>query len=94
MGDANPSGFVASMLQGEDAVVRAVPVTDTCKQVVDGVVSRTLSRESLVDVRGPWLIGRQRLATALGRVADDADVQSMLDICRLGRVPVRLQISE
>ncbi len=57
-------------------VVLGEPVRDTCKEVRDGLVQRTVARETLVDLTGPWLVSRAALAAALdrgGTVARAAD---------------------
>ncbi len=54
---------------GAPVSVAGVPVSDTCKEVVDGVVRRTVPRENLVTLTGPWLVSREALTAALGRPA-------------------------
>ena len=50
---------------GCDAVVAAAPVTDTIKQVEDGVVTRTLERAALWAVQTPQVFRRAALERAL-----------------------------
>ena len=54
---------------GCDAVIAAAPVTDTIKQVRDGVVERTLERRDLWAVQTPQVFRR----TALERALDAPD---------------------
>lgn len=44
---------IEAVVNGADAAVPGVPVTDTVKLVVDGVVERTLNRDTLVAVQTP-----------------------------------------
>lgn len=50
---------------GCDAVIAAAPVSDTIKQVADGVVVRTLERASLWSVQTPQVFRRAALHRAL-----------------------------
>ena len=71
--------------------VAAGPITDTCKEVVDGLVRRTVPRETLVDARGPWIITREGLADALARVAArEQGITDMLSLCEAAAVRVRI----
>ena len=71
--------------------VYAVPVRDTCKEVVDGLVRRTVPRESLVVARGPWVFTRRALADALSAVAGrEADIPDLIAFCEAARVRVRV----
>jgi 2-C-methyl-D-erythritol 4-phosphate cytidylyltransferase len=70
-------------------LVNAVPITDTCKEVVDGLVRRTVPRDALVDVRGPWLFDRSELISALD-AASTSDVATLLDLCRAVHLRVRV----
>ena len=70
--------------------VATVPITDTCKEVVDGLVRRTVPRETLVEARGPWLITREGLADTLARaVAREGAITGMLSLCEAAGVRVR-----
>jgi 2-C-methyl-D-erythritol 4-phosphate cytidylyltransferase len=53
-----------------DAVVAAAPVTDTIKEVADGVVTRTLERSTLWAVQTPQVFRRAALERALRAPAD------------------------
>jgi 2-C-methyl-D-erythritol 4-phosphate cytidylyltransferase len=69
----------------------AVPVRDTCKEVVDGLVRRTVPRESLVVARGPWVFTRQALADALSAVAGrEAGIPNLIGFCEAAHVRVRV----
>ena len=74
--------------------VVTVPITDTCKEVVDGLVRRTVPRETLVEARGPWLITREGLSDALARVAAREDITDMLSLCEAAGVRVSIRPSK
>jgi 2-C-methyl-D-erythritol 4-phosphate cytidylyltransferase len=79
--------------QGEGITVLVTPVSDTCKEVVDGVVRRTVPRESLVTVTGPWAFTRQALTDALDRVAGrDRDLTGMVGLSEAARLTVRVVV--
>lgn len=78
----------------EDPVmVYAIPITDTCKEVVDGVVRRTVPRDELVDACGPWIFSREALAAAIEGVADEVRIESMVELCRRGGLHVRVRLA-
>ena len=77
---------------GSDATVIAVPVTDTCKEVVDGLVRRTIPRDALVDARGPWSFERDALMLALDRISLGAGISNMIELCQAARLRVRVLI--
>jgi len=79
---------------GADVTVVAVPVTDTCKEVVDGLVRRTIPRDTLVDARGPWAFRREALVQALDRLGTGADISNLIELCRAARLRVRALISQ
>ena len=79
---------------GADATVVAVPVTNTCKEVVDGLVRRTIPRDTLVDARGPWAFQREALMQALDRVGTGSDISNLIDLCRAARLRVRVLIPQ
>ena len=67
---ASPALFeavVAAVRAGADAAVPGIPVADTVKRVVDGVVLTTLDRTDLVTVQTPQAFS----APALRRAHDD-----------------------
>jgi 2-C-methyl-D-erythritol 4-phosphate cytidylyltransferase len=76
---------------GNAVGVVAVPMSDTVKEVVDGRVRRTVPRETLVQVLGPWVFGREALADALSRVAGrEAQIADMIGFCEATHVRVRV----
>ena len=75
---------------GADVTVIAVPVTDTCKEVVDGLVRRTIPRDTLVDARGPWTFRRDALMLALDRIGAGAEISNMIELCQAARLRVRV----
>jgi 2-C-methyl-D-erythritol 4-phosphate cytidylyltransferase len=77
---------------GADVTVIAVPVTDTCKEVVDGLVRRTIPRDTLVDARGPWTFRRDALMLALDRIGAGAEISNMIELCQAARLRVRVLI--
>jgi len=79
---------------GYDVTVVALPVTDTCKEVVDGLVRRTIPRDTLVDARGPWTFGREGLMQALDRVGTGSNISNLIELCRAARLRVRVLIPQ
>ena len=79
---------------GYGITVLATPITDTCKEVVDGLVCRTVPRDTLVDARGPWLFGREDLVQALDRVGPNVAITNLVDLCRVARLRVRVLIQQ
>jgi 2-C-methyl-D-erythritol 4-phosphate cytidylyltransferase len=77
---------------GADVTVVAVPVTDTCKEVVDGLVRSTIPRDTLVDARGPWTFRRETLMQALDRAGTGAQFSTLIDLCQAARLRVRVLI--
>jgi hypothetical protein len=89
---------IPSPLAGEGAVdggsqvrVLAVPITDTCKEVTDEYVRRTVPRDTLVDARGPWMFPRELLVEALERVSG-RDISTLVDLSRAARLDVRVTL--
>ena len=75
------------------ASVFAIPVNDTCKEVVDGLVRKTIPRESLVVATGPWVLDRVALADALDRVdGREAEIHDMTALCEAARLRVRVLV--
>ena len=66
---------------GADAVIAAVPVSDTIKEVGedDRTVARTLQRGRLWAVQTPQVFRRQALAAALGEASDELLAQATDD---------------
>ncbi len=85
-------GGVEAQGGGDDVAVVAAPVADTCKEVVDGLVRRTIPRDTLVDARGPWTFRREVLIQALDRLGTDAAISSLIDLCQAARLRVRVLI--
>ena len=72
-------------------VVRGLRPTDTCKEVVGGRVRRTVSRERLVELKGPWVCSRETIELALDRaVADGSRITNILDLSRLARLRIKV----
>jgi len=69
-------------------VVLAGRVTDTVKQVANGLVLRTVPRDTLIDASGPWEFDRETLITALDTLGSGANPQTLLDIARLAHLRV------
>jgi 2-C-methyl-D-erythritol 4-phosphate cytidylyltransferase len=66
------------------------PLSDTCKEVVDGVVRATVPRQSLLMARGPWVFTREALADALARVAGrETEMIDMTGFCEAAHLRVR-----
>jgi 2-C-methyl-D-erythritol 4-phosphate cytidylyltransferase len=87
-----PAGVVARLLaalaEGYDGAVPGLPVSDTVKRAVDGVVVETLARDELVAVQTP-----QAFVASVLRAAFAGDVSSATDCASLveaagGRVKV------
>ena len=76
---------------GDPAGVVAIPMSDTVKEVVDGRVRRTVPRETLVQVIGPWVFDREALVDALTRVAGaETPITDMVGLCEAAHVRVRV----
>jgi 2-C-methyl-D-erythritol 4-phosphate cytidylyltransferase len=74
-----------------DVGVFTVPMSDTVKEVVDGLVRRTVARDSLIMARGPWIFTRQALADALAAVAGrEGEIPDMIGFCEAARIRVRV----
>lgn len=86
-----PSPLWGGTGRGWEVIVLAGPVADTCKEVIDGLVIRTVPRDTLVDARGPWLFERGALAAAVSRVGDQSEPANMLDFCRAAGLRVHLE---
>jgi 2-C-methyl-D-erythritol 4-phosphate cytidylyltransferase len=80
--------LLAALAEGYDGAVPALPVSDTVKRAVDGVVVETLARDELVAVQTP-----QAFVASVLRSAFAGDVRSATDCASLveaagGRVKV------
>jgi 2-C-methyl-D-erythritol 4-phosphate cytidylyltransferase len=72
-------------------VAAARAVTDTYKEVSGDRVVRTVARDSLVDVQGPWLFDRSTLERAIATAQrSGAACSGVVDLCRIAGLPVRL----
>ena len=70
--------------------VHTLPMSDTVKEVVESRVRRTVPRETVVQVIGPWMFDREALVDALTRVAGgDADLTDMIGLCQAAHLRVR-----
>ncbi|HEX9546803.1 MAG TPA: hypothetical protein VF942_05665 [Acidimicrobiales bacterium] len=66
-------------------------MSDTCKEVVEGVVRATVTRQSLVTLRGPWVFTREALADALTRVEGrETEIVDLTGFCEAARLRVRV----
>ena len=77
----------------DPVIVYAIPITDTCKEVVDGLVRRTIPRDDLVDAQGPWIFSREALHAALDGVVDQTKIESIVELCRRANLAVRVRLS-
>ena len=91
----SPSPLWGGSGRGSSVTVYGRPVSDTCKEVVDGLVRRTLPRDSLVTISGPWLFTREVLTDGLARVGvRERDITGLVDFCEAARLKVRVVIAE
>jgi len=66
-------------------------MSDTVKEVVDGRVRRTVPRETLIQVIGPWVFDREALVDAMTRVAGaETSITDMIGLCEAAHVRVRV----
>jgi len=66
-------------------------MSDTVKEVVDGTVRRTVPRETLVQVIGPWVFDRGAFVDALTRLAGaETAITDMIAFCEAAHVSVRV----
>ncbi|HVS04927.1 MAG TPA: 2-C-methyl-D-erythritol 4-phosphate cytidylyltransferase [Candidatus Dormibacteraeota bacterium] len=71
--------------------VYTIPMSDTVKDVVDGMVRRTVPRETLVQVIGPWVFDREALVDAMTRMAGaETSITDMMGLCEAAHVRVRV----
>ena len=69
----------------------AVPVSDTCKEVIDGVIRRTVPRDSLATITGPWIFSDEALTDGLARIAGrERDITELVGLCKAARLKVRV----
>jgi 2-C-methyl-D-erythritol 4-phosphate cytidylyltransferase len=80
--------LLAALGEGYDGAVPALPVLDTVKRVVDGVVIETLPRDELVAVQTPQAFVASVLRAAFARnIANATDCASLVEAAG-GRVKV------
>ena len=87
---ASPELFTAvvdAVRDGVDGAVPALPVTDTVKEVDDGLVVRTLDRSVLVTVQTPQAFSAAALRHAHGQQGDATDDAALVEAAG-GRVVV------
>jgi 2-C-methyl-D-erythritol 4-phosphate cytidylyltransferase len=66
-------------------------MNDTCKEVVEGIVRRTVPRETVVDARGPWLFAREAMVAALERASgQEQGITDLVTLCRIANLRVRV----
>jgi 2-C-methyl-D-erythritol 4-phosphate cytidylyltransferase len=71
--------------------VYTIPMSDTVKEVVDGMVRQTVPRETLVQVIGPWVFDREALVDAMTRLAGaEMAISDMIGFCEAAHVHVRV----
>ena len=76
---------------GVPAGVVAIPMSDTVKEVIGGRVRRTVPRETLVQVVGPWVFDREALADVMTRVAGaETSISDMIGLCEAAHFHVRV----
>ena len=77
---------------GEGRVgVYTLPMSDTVKEVVDRIVRRTVLRETVVRVTGPWVFDREALAHALAQVREPGThISDMIGFCEAAHIRVRV----
>ena len=80
--------------RGSSVTAYGRPVSDTCKEVVDGLVRRTVPRDSLVTITGPWVFTREALTDGLRRIEGrDRDVTGLLEFSESAGLKVRVVLS-
>ncbi len=71
--------------------VITLPMSDTVKEVVDGRVRRTVPRETLVRVIGPWVFDREALVDALSAIGGaETPISDMIGFCEAAHLRVRV----
>jgi 2-C-methyl-D-erythritol 4-phosphate cytidylyltransferase len=77
--------------QGGGISVMATQVTDTCKEVSNGVVRRTVPRDSLVMITGPWMFSRAALTEGLARIEGREDgISGLVDFSEAAGLKVQV----
>lgn len=78
--------------EGGPVIVYARPITDTCKEVVDGMVRRTVPRDGLVDAQGPWVFDRAALEALIDAVTDESKIGNIAELCFRAQLPIRVRL--
>ena len=78
---------VAAVRDGADAAIPGLPLTDTVKQITDGVAVATLNRDELVAVQTPQAFRREALLAAHKSGLDATDDAALVERAG-GRVAV------
>lgn len=82
-----------SIAEQNPVTVAGRRVQDTCKQVIDGRVRRTVPRDSLVELRGPWIFTREALQRAVESSSQSfLKVETFADLCRIGKLRLRVAV--
>jgi 2-C-methyl-D-erythritol 4-phosphate cytidylyltransferase len=76
---------------GLDISVVAVAVRDTCKEVIDGMIRRTVARDTLNELVGPWQMTREALAQAVRNAAGhESDITDLVGLTEATGLRVRV----
>ena len=79
---------------GYAVTVMGVTSADTCKEVVDGLVRRTVPRETVVDARGPWVFTREAMAGALARIRGrEGEIHDLVALCKAAGLRVHVRVN-
>ncbi len=78
---------IAAVAAGADAAVPGIPTTDTLKEVMDGVVIRTLARDTIFSVQTPQAFAAAVLRSAHHGAPEGTDDAALVEAIR-GRVVV------
>ena len=71
--------------------VVTLPMSDTVKEVIDGIVRRTVPRETLVQIVGPWVFDREALVDVLNTVAGrETEITDVAGLCESAHAHVRV----
>jgi hypothetical protein len=91
LGDNFPPPLAGEGQGGGFVIVYVAPIADTCKEVADGLVVRTVPRDSLAIALGPWVFERDALSRALLIVAGrESEIDSLPALCERARLHVRV----
>lgn len=76
------SDVIAAVAAGADAAVPGLPVTDTLKEVADGVVVKTLARDSIMAVQTPQAFAADVLRSAHRDAPEGTDDAALVEAIR------------